>query len=53
LNQFQGEYKITVDEVIEVGVLAIGDTFHEFKLNLSTSQKILNDIEAIIWKLSV
>jgi hypothetical protein len=39
--------------MIGVGALDIGDTFHKFKLYLSTSQKILNDIEDIVWKLSV
>jgi hypothetical protein len=41
-----------VGYVIEVGALAKGDTFHKFKLKLIASRKILNDIEAIVWKLS-
>jgi hypothetical protein len=42
-----------VNEVIEVGALAIVDTFHKFKPDIIASQKIPNDIEAIVWKLSV
>jgi hypothetical protein len=36
-----------------VGALAIGDTFYKWKLDLGISQKILNGIKAIVWKLSV
>jgi len=36
-----------------MGAPTIGDTFGEFKLDLITSQKILNDIGAIVWKLSL
>jgi hypothetical protein len=37
----------------EAGALAIGDTLYKLKLNLGISQKILNGIEAIMWKFSV
>ena len=39
-----------VGQVVELGALAICDTFNKFKLELGNSQKILNDITAIIWK---
>jgi hypothetical protein len=36
-----------------VGAPAKGDTFLKFKIDLLAKQKILSDIEAIVWKLSL
>jgi hypothetical protein len=36
-----------------MGTPSIGDIFHKVKLDFCPGQKILNDIETIIWKLSV
>jgi hypothetical protein len=36
-----------------VGAPAKGDAFRKFKIDLLAKKKILNDTDAIVWKLSL
>ena len=42
-----------MDQVREGDAPAILDIFYKLKLDIRASQKMLNGIEAVVWKLSV